>query len=165
MIHTSSPRHTLPSAEEMAFGIVVAEPHEEIAGLLLEGAARTLRETGCLEHNLQIRYVPSLLDLPMATQFLAEYTDVDAVILVGCTLRDEPAAALLPTLLQQCLSVQMHWNMPCIWSVLEGETPKELFEQHDRAITAATEAVRMVRMQIDMEAHSPNAAPADRSLN
>ncbi len=165
MYRNHSLRLTLPAADEMAFGIVIAEPHEEIAGLLLEGAARALQEAGCLEHNIQIRYVPSLCDLPMATQFLAEYTDVDAVILLGCAISDDPTTPLLPTLLQQTLSIQMHWNMPCAWGVIEGKSPQALLEQRNRAVETAAEAIRMVRMQMDMEAQAPNASPTDRRLN
>ena len=45
----------LPSAEEMKFGIVVAEWNPEVTEGLLSGAVHTLRSAGCPEHNIQDR--------------------------------------------------------------------------------------------------------------
>ena len=164
-ISGSSKNLTLPAADEMAFGIVVAEAHGEITGILLEGAMRTLKEAGCLEHNIHIKSVPNLMSLPMATQFFAEYTDVDAVILLGCHLSTEGNNPLMGPIAQNVLQIQMQWNMPCAWGVVEAVERGAAFEQSDRGVLAAAEAIRMVRMQIDMEAASPNANPDRRSLN
>ena len=153
-ISGTSKNLTLPAADEMAFGVVVAEAHGEITGILLEGAMRTLKEAGCLEHNIQIKSVPNLMSLPMATQFFAEYTDVDAVILLGCHLSTEGNNPLMGPIAQNVLQIQMQWNMP-----------RAAVEQSDRGLPAAAAASRMVRMQIDMEAASPNANPDRRSLN
>lgn len=156
---------TLPAADEMAFGIVVAESNGDITGLLLEGAMRTLKEAGCLEHNIHLKSVPSLMSLAMATQFFAEYTEVDAVILLGCSLRGERSTAQLAALNQNVLQIQLQWNMPCAWGIIEAEEATGAYAQSDQGILAAAEAVRMVRMQIDMEAASPNANPDRRNLN
>ncbi len=156
---------SLPAADEMAFGIVVAEGYGDITGILLEGAVRTLKEAGCLEHNIQIKSVPSLMSLSMATQFFAEYTDVDAVLVLGCHLRGDENSPLMPTLAQNILQIQLQWNMPCAWGVVEAEDRSAAFEHSDRGIYAAAEAIRLVRLQIDMEAASPNASPDRRNLN
>ena len=77
----------LPSAAEMRFGIVVAEWNREVTEALLEGAVRTLRAAGCPDLNIQIKYVPGTFELALGAQFFAEYTDVDAVIALGCVIR------------------------------------------------------------------------------
>ena len=161
---TSKPL-TLPAADEMAFGIVVAETCGDITGILLEGAVRTLKEAGCLEHNIQIKSVPDLMSLTMATQFFAEYTDVDAVILLGCHLRGDNNSPLMGAIAQNILQIQLQWNMPCAWGIIEAKERGGAFELSDRGVLAAAEAVRMVRLQIDMEAASPNANPDRRNLN
>lgn len=155
----------LPAADEMAFGIVVAENNGDITGVLLEGAVRTLKEAGCLEHNIQIKSVPNLMNLTMATQFFAEYTDVDAVLILGCHLQGDENSPLMPALAQNILQIQLQWNMPCAWGVVEAKERSDAFEHSDRGIYAAAEAIRMVRLQIDMEAASPNANPDRRNLN
>lgn len=165
-ISSVSRRTKLPAADEMAFGIVVSESHGEITELMLEEAVRTLREAGCPEHNIQIKYVPALFDLAMGAQFFAEYTDVDAVLLVGCHLREEgPSDLYLQGLMQSIVQIQIQWNMPCIWSVSETEDRSSAYERCDRGAWAAAEAVRMVHLQIEMEAASPNSAPDRRNLN
>jgi len=156
---------SLPSADEMAFGIVVSEWNADITGILLEGAVRTLRKAGCQEHNIQIKYVPGLFDLAMATQFFAEYTDVDAVLLLGCQLRNEAHPALMQGLAQSVSQIQIQWNMPCAWGIVEAEDRGGAFEMSDRGISVAAEAIRMVKLQIDMEAASPNITPDKRNLN
>ena len=77
----------LPSAAEMRFGIVVAEWNREVTEALLEGAVRTLRAAGCPDLNIQIKYVPGTFELALGAQFFAEYTDVDAVIALGCVIQ------------------------------------------------------------------------------
>ena len=79
----------LPSAEEMKFGIVVAEWNPEVTEGLLSGAVHTLRSAGCPEHNIQIKYVPGTFELSLGAQFFAEYTDVDAVIVLGCVIQGD----------------------------------------------------------------------------
>ena len=79
----------LPSAADMKFGIVVAEWNREITEALLEGAVQTLRSAGCSDLNIQIKYVPGTFELTLGTQFFAEYTDVDAVIALGCVVQGE----------------------------------------------------------------------------
>ena len=73
----------------MKFGIVVAEWNREITEALLEGAVQTLRSAGCSDLNIQIKYVPGTFELTLGTQFFAEYTDVDAVIALGCVVQGE----------------------------------------------------------------------------
>lgn len=79
----------LPSAADMHFGIVVAEWNREVTEALLEGAVRTLKAAGCPDLNIQIKYVPGTFELALGAQFFAEYTDVDAVIVLGCVIQGE----------------------------------------------------------------------------
>ncbi len=164
-ISEKSSIHNLPAADEMAFGIVVVENYGEISSVLLEGATRTLKEAGCLEHNIQIKRVPSLMSLTMATQFFAEYTDVDAVILVGCYLSEEGKGPLMGPIAQNILQIQLQWNMPCAWGLAEAQEFGSIYKLSERGAAAATEAIHMVRMQIDMEAASPHVSPDHRNLN
>lgn len=166
---TALKHRTLPAADEMAFGIVVSEGNVEIAAPILEEAVRTLREAGCPEHLIQIKYVPSFFDLAMGAQFFAEYTDVDAVLVLGCHLRSDSHPALVEGVMQGVMQVQQQWNMPCAWGVADAETAEAAYARYaegDRTgARAAASAIRMVRLQIDMEAASPNALPDQRNLN
>lgn len=170
MVHlTPAATQSLPQANEMAFGIVVAEWNSDITGILLEGAMRTLREAGCQEHNIQVRYVSGWTSMAMATQFFAEYTDVDAVLVLGCHFPTESNPTLLQGVVQgvvqNLLQIQMQWNMPCIWGVVEAQERSAAFELSDRGIYAAAEAIQTVHLQIEMEAASPHENPDRRNLN
>ena len=79
----------LPSAADMKFGIVVSEWNPEVTNALRDGAVRTLRECGCSDENIIVRYVPGTFELPMGARFFAEHTDVDGVIALGCVVKGE----------------------------------------------------------------------------
>ena len=164
MAHHSTAQ-PLPDAREMAFGIVVAERNGEIAALLLENALRTLREAGCAEHNQQVKFVPELSDLAMTTQFFAEYTDVDAVILLGCALKGDLQQGVLQPILQNILQIQMQWNMPCAWGVIEAQDRGSALVNSGYGAEAARSAICLVKHQIEMEAAAPKAAADKRNLN
>ena len=74
----------LPSAAGMKFGIVVAEWNPKVTMALLDGAVKTLTAAGCAESDITVKHVPGTIELTLAAQFFAEYTDVDAVIVLGC---------------------------------------------------------------------------------
>ena len=73
----------------MKFGIVVSEWNPEVTNALRDGAVRTLRECGCSDENIIVRYVPGTFELPMGARFFAEHTDVDGVIALGCVVKGE----------------------------------------------------------------------------
>lgn len=165
-------RSPLPSASEMAFGIVVSEWNRDISEVLLEGAVRILKAAGCPEYNLQIKYVPGTFELMMGAQFFAEYTDVDAVILIGCTICGEAGytPAVFQNVLQGVVQVQVQWNMPVALGLLDAQDRIQALsycggEYGNKGELAAAQAINMVKLQIDMEAASPNAAPDRREFN
>ena len=102
----------LPSAADMKFGIVVAEWNREITEALLEGAVQTLRSAGCSDLNIQIKYVPGTFELTLGTQFFAEYTDVDAVIALGCVVQGETRHFdfICQGVTQGITQLQIQWN-------------------------------------------------------
>ena len=136
----------LPSAEEMKFGIVVAEWNPEVTEGLLSGAVHTLRSAGCPEHNIQIKYVPGTFELSLGAQFFAEYTDVDAVVVLAENDGSPEYSAMLYGVTKLIIS----WNMP----VAVGDC------------TAAADAVDMVNTQNEMEAAAPESTKPDKkSIN
>ena len=80
------------------------------------------------------------------TQFFAEYTDVDAVIILTESNNTPEYSAMLDGVTK----LQIAWNMP----VCVGDC------------TAASEAVEMVSVQNQMEAEAPEHISPDRkSIN
>ena len=129
----------LPSAEEMKFGIVVAEWNPEVTEGLLSGAVHTLRSAGCPEHNIQIKYVPGTFELSLGAQFFAEYTDVDAVIVLGCVIQGDTR----------------HFDFVCQGVLTTNDLQQALDRSGGRlgnkGDEAAAAAIQMVHLQDEMD--------------
>ncbi|MDL2320443.1 6,7-dimethyl-8-ribityllumazine synthase [Alistipes sp. OttesenSCG-928-B03] len=148
----------VPSAVEMKFGIVVSEWNDQITGALLAGALKTLRDAGCQEHNIIVKSVPGTFELPLAAQFFAEYTDVDAVIVLGCVIRGEtPHFEYVCSGTTQGISrLQIGWNMPVAFGVLTTENLQQALDRAggkygNKGDEAAAAAIKMVKLQQEME--------------
>ena len=61
---------TLPSAEKMSFGIVVADWNEQITHALYEGAYDTLIKHGAKEDNIHTVQVPGAFELTSGAAML-----------------------------------------------------------------------------------------------
>ena len=66
-----------------------------------------LEHLGCMPENIVIKTVPTMHDLLMGTQFFAEFTDVDGVIILAPNNRVNGHLALMNGIVQ----LQIQWNM------------------------------------------------------
>jgi len=148
----------IPSALSMSFGIVVSEWHTEITDALLEGAYNTLVAKGALPSNIIIKRVPGSFELTLGAQFLAEYTDVDAVICLGCVIQGET-----PHFQYVCQSVthgitelNLQFGIPFIFGVLTTNTYEQAKERAGGSLgnkgeEAAIAAIKMVALRMELE--------------
>jgi 6,7-dimethyl-8-ribityllumazine synthase len=81
--------NSVPSAENMRFGIVVAEWNDNITMPLMKGAVNTLKKHGAKEENIIIQTVPGSFELVFGTQQMMKSGKVDAVIAIGCVVRGD----------------------------------------------------------------------------
>ena len=153
----------VPSADDMRFGIVVSEWNIEVTEALLKGAVRTLREAGCAEHNILIKYVPGTFEIALGAQFFAEYTDVDAVIALGCVVRGETPHFdyICQGATQGIVQLQIAWNMPIAFGILTTENMDQALaraggDHGNKGDEAAVTAINMVKLQNEMEASAEN---------
>lgn len=79
----------VPNASAMRFGIVVAEWNPNITEPLLEGAVNTLVRHGAKESNIVVTRVPGTFELTFGAREMAENSEVDAVIVLGCVVRGD----------------------------------------------------------------------------
>ena len=150
----------VPSAREMRFGIVVAEWNWQITGTLLKGAIDTLKEYGCDENDIIVKKVPGTFELPLGAQFFAEYTDVDAVIVLGCVIQGETRHFdfICQGVTQGATQLMLTWNMPVVFGVLTTENLEQALERAggrlgNKGDEAAATAIKMVALQNEMEAN------------
>lgn len=144
----------IPSATGMRFGIVVSEWNSEITEALYKGAFTSLLANGTAEKDIIRKNVPGSYELPLGAQFLAEFTQVDAVICLGCVIQGETrhfdfiCNAVAQGLMDLCLK----YNKPFIFGVL---TPNNMAQAQDRAggkhgnkgDEAAITAIKMVALK------------------
>lgn len=81
--------NSVPSAEGMRFGIVVAEWNSEITGELLEGAFNTLAKHGALVEDIEVQMVPGSFELVYGAAAMVKCKKFDAVIAIGCVIRGD----------------------------------------------------------------------------
>lgn len=91
----------------MKFGILVASEFAEYVDANLPVVVDELSRLGCLDENIVIKNVPTMHDLLMGTQFFAEYTDVDGVIILAPSNRVNSHLALMNGIVQ----LQIQWSM------------------------------------------------------
>lgn len=123
------------AASNMKFGVVVAREFEEYNDLYLMPLVERLSQLGCLAQNIVVKPVPTAHDLLMATMFMAEYTDVDGVIILAPQNRVMGTLSLMNGIVQ----VQIQWNM-----VVEIG-----------GVECADNIVEMITLQNDMELDAP----------
>ena len=150
----------IPSAQGMKFGIVVAEWNWKITGALLEGAVGFLKKQGCADNDIVVKKVPGTFELSVGAQFFAEYTDVDAVIVLGCVIQGETRHFdfICQGVTQGVNQVALTWNMPVIFGVLTTENEQQALDRAggkhgNKGDEAAATAISMVALQNEMEAN------------
>lgn len=162
----------LPSAANMKFGIVVAEWNSEVTEALLEGAVKTLRNAGCIDANIEIKYVPGAFELPLGAQFFVEYTEVDAAIILGCVIQGDTRHFdfICQGVTQGVTQLQLQWNTPVIFGLLTVDNMQQALDRcggkhGNKGDEAAATAIKMVKLQNDMESASPDNTQDIKSVN
>lgn len=132
--------------ERLKICVIIVDEQTAFAQRNLAATIESLKAVGCAEKNILLRHAPRLFGVALTTQFFAEYTEVDAVIV----LAESSPSKEYEMMLYGITRLQMTWNMP----VLVGDC------------TAAEQAVEMVRTQSEMEAAAPDYVNADhKSIN
>ena len=81
--------NSVPSAEDVRFGIVVSEWNNNITSALLQGAYDTLLRHGAKEENIRVMTVPGSFELVYGSSQMVKSGKVDAVIAIGCVIRGD----------------------------------------------------------------------------
>lgn len=129
----------------MKVGIVIVDEQLAFGHRNLTATTESLKTLGCANEDILVRHTPRVQNITIAAQFFAEYTDVDAVVVLVENDNTPEYAAMLYGITK----LQISWNMPI---VLGG-------------CTAASEAVEIVTMQCDMEAAAPEPAADRKAIN
>jgi 6,7-dimethyl-8-ribityllumazine synthase len=148
---------SVPSARSLRFGIVVAEWNREITGSLLKGAYDTLIRHGAFPENIQQHYVPGSFELTAGAQFMGEYSDVDAIICLGCVIQGETRHFdfICHSVSQGLTQLTLKYNKPFIFGVLTPDNQQQALDRAggkhgNKGDEAAVTAIKMAALQQNM---------------
>ena len=151
-------KKSFPSAKEMKMGVVVSDWNREITHKLMDGALHTLLDLGAEEKNIMIKHVPGSFELTLGAQFLAEYSDVDAVICLGCIIQGETKHFdfICQGVTKGITDLNLKYNFPFIFGILTTQNQQQAKDRTggkhgNKGVEAALTAVRMVAMQNEMK--------------
>ena len=140
------------SLADKMFGILCVDDNE-FADLMISEVVGNLIAAGCLEQNIKIRRVPLDDDIPMGVLFFAEYTEVDAVVVLSEVVPFDYVK-------QSVTDIQIQWNMPALYG------SSNVADANEPYLTVAQRAIDMVLLQESMEAEFDEMANPDRrSIN
>ena len=145
----------IPDGSSMKFGIAVSEWNEDITSALLEGAINTLQEHGVHRENIAVRTVPGSFELAFGARILAEQTNPDAVICLGCVIKGETPhfEYICQGVTTGVMELNLDYDIPFIFGVL---TTLNLQQAVDRAggkhgnkgVEAAVTALKMAKLRM-----------------
>ena len=145
---------SVPNGSRMKFGIVVSEWNYEITGALARGAVQTLQKHGVNEDDISVNHVPGSFELTLGGQFFAEYTDVDAIILLGCVIQGETRHFdfICQGVAKGATDLNIKYNLPVIFGVLTTENQQQAVDRSggklgNKGDEAAITAIKMVALQ------------------
>jgi 6,7-dimethyl-8-ribityllumazine synthase len=148
---------SVPSAENFKFGIVIADWNYKITGNLAQGAIETLIKHGAKEENIIMKHVPGSFELTLGGQFFAEYTDVDAIILLGCVIQGETPHFnyICQSVSEGATHLNMNYNLPVIFGILTTLTEQQAIDRSggklgNKGDEAAITAIKMVALHKEM---------------
>ena len=143
----------VPSAANMKFGIVVSEWNTEITEALYEGTYKTLLKHGASEENIVKKYVPGSFELTAGAKYLAEMTDVDAVICLGCVIQgDTPHFDYVCSGVTQGMTLlNVQYPIPFIFGVLTTNDQQQALDRAggrhgNKGDEGAVTAIKMVHL-------------------
>ncbi|TAJ15666.1 6,7-dimethyl-8-ribityllumazine synthase [Marinilabiliaceae bacterium JC017] len=144
---------TVPSAANMKFGILVSEWNTEITEALFNGAYNTLIKHGANPENIIKKYVPGSFELTAGGKYLAEYTDVDAIICLGCVIQgDTPHFDYVCSGVTQGITqLNLNYKIPFIFGLLTTLNQQQALDRAggklgNKGDEGAITAIKMVNL-------------------
>ena len=144
---------TIPDASAMKVGIVVAEWNYDITSKLMEGARSTLINNGVSSDNILIHWVPGSFELVYGAKLLAQKSEVDAVIVLGCVIRGETPHFdyICVGITQGITTLNLQSKIPVIFGLLTNNTMQQSIDRAggvlgNKGDEAAITAIKMIAL-------------------
>jgi len=142
-----------PDGQHLHIGIVQARFNEDITNALAEACIAELKDLGV--QNIDHVFVPGALEVPLALQAMAERSEYDALIALGCIIRGETYHFELVANESGAgvTRVGLDYHIPIANAVLTTENLEQaVARQHEKGRDAARVAVEMACLLDDLSA-------------
>jgi 6,7-dimethyl-8-ribityllumazine synthase len=150
----------IPNASDMKFGIVWAEWNHGITHALMQGAYDTLVKHGAKTDNIVTKTVPGAFELTLGAQYLAEFSNVDAVICIGCVIQGDTKHFdfICDAVAKGITNLNIKFNMPVIFGVLTVNTQEQAEDRTggkhgNKGDEAAVTAIKMLGLRKSFDAN------------
>jgi len=141
---------SVPSAKDMNFGIVVAEWNPEVTDSLYNGAVATLLKHGAKKENIVLMHVPGSFELTFGAKRLAEESDLDVVICLGCVIQGETKHFdyICQSVSYGITELNLSFDIPFIFGVLTTNNQQQALDRAggkhgNKGDEAAVTAIKM----------------------
>lgn len=144
----------VPNGSNFTIAIIRSEWNGDITENLAQGAETALIDNGVISNNIVRVDVPGAYELPLAAQWLANKSEIDAVICIGTVIRGETAHFdfVSQAVSQGVKDVALKSNKPIIFGVLTDDTKQQSIDRSggihgNKGIEAGVTALKMLGLQ------------------
>lgn len=149
---------SLPEAEHLRIGLVVAEWNGQITQKLKEGAVSTLKSCGVADKNITTWHVPGSFELTYGCKKMMEQLKPDAVIAIGCVIRGETSHFdfVCGSVTQGITALNLANDVPVIFCVLTDDHIQQSLDRAggkhgNKGVEAAVSAIKMATLRKGIE--------------
>jgi 6,7-dimethyl-8-ribityllumazine synthase len=135
--------------KKLRIGMVQARFNESITNALAQACRAELLRLGVQEKNIRHVLVPGALEVPIALQALAEQSEFDALIALGCIIRGETYHFELVANESGAgvTRIALDYQTPIANAILTTENEQQaIARQSEKGVDAARVAVEMARL-------------------
>ena len=151
-------KENIPNGADFKVGIVVSEWNDIITNNLFEGAKQALLDNGVPESNIIVRHVPGAFELPLASQFMLDNTDVDGVVAIGVVIQGETRHFdfVCQGATQGLMNVMLEYNSPVSFCLLTDNNIQQSIDRSggvhgNKGIECAIACLKMIALKKSFE--------------
>ena len=151
-------KENIPNGADFKVGIVVSEWNDTITNNLFEGAKQALLDNGVSQSNILVRYVPGAFELPLASQFMLDNTDVDGVVAIGVVIQGETKHFdfVCQGTTQGLMNVMLEYNSPVAFCLLTDNNIQQSIDRSggihgNKGIECAIACLKMIALKKSFE--------------
>jgi 6,7-dimethyl-8-ribityllumazine synthase len=160
-------------ARGLRFAAVVSQFNSFITDRLLAGALDALRRAGATDEQIEIVRVPGSFEIPVTAKRLAQTSQYDSIICIGCVLRGETSHYdhVAGETSRGIQLAQLDTGVPMIFCVLTCDTLEQAIDRAglksgNKGYEAGIAAVEMAQLSRKLSSKlsvSPAATPSSRT--